>query len=120
MAGVTNDPGLTAAAVAGLTAALGAPAVPAVDWILPAFSEDFGSFQNEVPGVFFFLGVSNAAKGTAGMPHAPTYVADEGAIAFGTRAMATVLVDRLSMGVASPQRGRVDRWIATQAGGDEE
>ena len=69
--------------------------MPTVDGILPAFSEDFGSFQNEVPGVFFFLGVSNAAKGTVGMPHSPGLVADEGGIAFGTRAMATVLFDRL-------------------------
>ncbi len=96
IAGVTNDSGLTAAAVANLTAALGPAAVPTVRDIFPAFSEDFGSFQDEVPGVFFFLGVSNAAKGIAGMPHSPAYVADEGAIAFGARAMAVVLLDRLT------------------------
>lgn len=95
IAGVTNDVPLTAAAVASLTAALGPAAVQTVQSILPAFSEDFGSFQDEVPGVFFFLGVSNAAKGTVGMPHSPAYVADDGAIAFGARAMAAVLLGRM-------------------------
>jgi metal-dependent amidase/aminoacylase/carboxypeptidase family protein len=49
-------------------------------------------FQEQVPGAFFYLGVSNTAKGTAGMPHSPNYVADEGAIVFGARAMAAVLI----------------------------
>jgi amidohydrolase len=96
--GVTNDPELTARATARLVALLGPEAVPTVEGILPAFSEDFGAFQDEAPGVFFFLGVSNAAEGIVGMPHTPGYVADEGALAFGTRAMAAVLLDRLSRG----------------------
>lgn len=100
IAGVSNDTALTASAVAALSAALGPTAVQQVQNLLPAFSEDFGSFQDEVPGVFFFLGVSNAEKGHVGMPHSPNYVADDAAIAFGARAMAAVLLDRL--GRASP------------------
>ncbi len=100
IAGVTNDAALTASAIAALGAALGPAAVQQVQDLLPAFSEDFGSFQDEVPGVFFFLGVSNAAKGYIGMPHSANYVADDAAITFGARAMATVLLDR--MGRASP------------------
>jgi amidohydrolase len=95
IAGVTNDQGLTANAVASLTAALGGTAVQTFRDLLPAFSEDFGSWQDEIPGVFFFLGVSNASKGHVGMPHSPNYVADDAAIVFGARAMATVVLDRI-------------------------
>jgi amidohydrolase len=94
-AGVMNEPGLTARAVAALTTTVGAAAVLTSPIAPPAFSEDFGSFQDQVPGVYFFLGVSNAAKGYVGMPHSPNYVADDDAIAFGARAMAAVLLDRM-------------------------
>ncbi|MBK8247698.1 MAG: amidohydrolase [Gemmatimonadetes bacterium] len=96
VAGVTNDSTLTTRATAAIRARLGADAVRAVTGIVPAFSEDFGSFQERVPGVFYFLGVSNSARGWVGMPHSPGYVADEGAIAVGARAMAAVLLDRLA------------------------
>jgi len=96
MAGVTNDADLTTLATAALVRAFGEAAVPLLRNIAPAFSEDFGSFQDEVPGVFFFLGVSNAAKGIAGMPHSPDFDVDEDAMAFGTRAMATVILDRIA------------------------
>ena len=65
--------------------------------VIPAFSEDFGSFQERVPGVFYFLGVANPAKGWVGMPHTPDYVADEAAMLVGARAMAAVILDRLGV-----------------------
>jgi metal-dependent amidase/aminoacylase/carboxypeptidase family protein len=95
IAGVTNDVALTARANAAMRSALGVGSVIDITDIFPAFSEDFGSFQQRVPGVFYFLGVSNAAKGTVGMPHTPEYVADEGAMLVGARAMASVMLDRL-------------------------
>ena len=64
--------------------------------VLPAFSEDFGSFQEQVPGVMYFLGVSNAERGWVGMPHTPDYVADDRAILIGARAMTAVLLERRS------------------------
>jgi metal-dependent amidase/aminoacylase/carboxypeptidase family protein len=94
--GVINDVELTTAAIASLKSAFGAVAVQPLPGISPVFSEDFGSFQLEVPGVFFFLGVSNPAKGFVGMPHSPGYAADDDAIAFGARAMAAVILERLS------------------------
>lgn len=96
IAGVTNDSALVRRGDAAIRRLLGDSAVTRVTTVLPAFSEDFGSFQVEVPGVMYFLGVSNAAKGTVGMPHAPNYVADEGAILVGARAMTAVLLDRLA------------------------
>jgi metal-dependent amidase/aminoacylase/carboxypeptidase family protein len=101
IAGVDNDSSLTTSASASVRAALGPDAVVPVEAVLPAFSEDFGSFQTQVPGVFFFLGVANEAKGWNGMPHSPGYVADEAAIPVATRAMASVVLDRLGRGTGS-------------------
>ncbi|MCC7054267.1 MAG: amidohydrolase [Gemmatimonadaceae bacterium] len=95
MAGVTNDSALTPRAVAALGRELGGAATLEVNQIIPAFSEDFGAFTEQVPGTYFFLGVSSSANGTVGMPHTPGYVADEGAIQVGARAMAAVILDRL-------------------------
>ena len=43
-------------------------------------------------------GVSNPTAGTVGMPHTDAYVADDGAILVGVRAMSAVLLDRLGAG----------------------
>ena len=74
---------------------LGDEAVATTGIVIPAFSEDFGSFQEVVPGVMFFLGVSNPEKGWVGMPHSPDYVADEESIFVGARSMVAVLLDFL-------------------------
>ena len=95
VAGVKNAPAVVDRAVAVARAVLGEPAVRLIETMVPAFSEDFGSFQARVPGALFFLGVSNPAKNTAGMPHSPDYVADDGAIAVGVRVMTAVLIDAL-------------------------
>lgn len=98
IAGVENDPRLVERATAAAGAIVGAENVVPLNVVIPAFSEDFGSFQAEVPGVMFFLGVSNPEKGWVGMPHSPGYVADEEAIFVGARAMAAVLLDALAAG----------------------
>jgi metal-dependent amidase/aminoacylase/carboxypeptidase family protein len=95
IAGVTNDPALVKHATAAIESVLGAGSVQILEAVIPAFSEDFGSFQALVPGVMFFLGVSNPEKGIVGMPHTPNYVADEEAIFVGARSMAAVLLDFL-------------------------
>jgi len=96
VAGVHNDEALTARANESIRSALGEGVVVPITGIIPAFSEDFGTFQDEALGVFWFLGVSNAAKGSIGMPHSPGYVADEGSILVGARAMTAVILDRLA------------------------
>jgi amidohydrolase len=95
IAGVTNDPALVARASAAVESVLGAGSVTTLEQLVPAFSEDFGSFQQKVPGVMFFLGVSNPDQGIVGMPHSPGYAADDEAIFTGARAMAAVLLDFL-------------------------
>lgn len=94
--GVTNDTALMERGNTAIRAGLGQETVVTVPVAPPAFSEDFGFFQDVVPGVFWFLGVSNPAKGTVGMPHSPNYVADEGAILVAARAMTAVMLDRLT------------------------
>lgn len=95
IAGVTNDPELVKRAAAAVESVLGPGSVTMLQQVVPAFSEDFGSFQALVPGVMFFLGVSNPEKGIVGMPHSPGYAADEESIFVGARAMAAVLLDFL-------------------------
>lgn len=95
IAGVTNDSALVARGDASLRRLLGEGAVVPVGVVSPLFSEDFGSFQAEIPGVMYLLGVSNQARGWVGMPHSPGYVADEAAIGIGARALTAVLLDRL-------------------------
>jgi amidohydrolase len=94
--GVINDAALVERSNAVIRAALGGEAVVTVPVAPPVFSEDYGFFTEQVPGVFWFLGVSNPAKGTVGMPHSPGYVADEGAILVAARAMTAVMLERLS------------------------
>ncbi|MEO8634384.1 MAG: M20 family metallopeptidase [Gemmatimonadales bacterium] len=95
IAGVTNDSTLVTQGDAALRRVLGDTAVVSVGVVSPVFSEDFGSFQAEVPGVMYLLGVSNRARGWVGMPHSPSYMADESAITIGARALTAVLLDRL-------------------------
>ena len=96
IAGVTNDDELTKSAVESVGSVVGSDSVVSLTTLVPAFSEDFGSFQQQVPGVMFFLGVSNSEKGIVGMPHSPGYVADEESIFVGAKAMAAVILDRLT------------------------
>lgn len=95
IAGATNDSARTATAAVAVRSVLGAPALATVTGITSGYSEDFGSFQEQIPGVFFFLGVANEARGWNGLPHHPNHVADEHAIGVGALAMAAVIVDRL-------------------------
>ena len=96
MEGVINDAALMDRANAGIEALTPEITIRTVRGAVPAFSEDFGSFQALVPGVMYFLGVSNPETGTVGMPHTPDYVADDAAILVGTRAMLAAMMERLT------------------------
>jgi metal-dependent amidase/aminoacylase/carboxypeptidase family protein len=92
---VMNDPALVEQTNRVITIVQGPDALSPIEGVTPFFSEDFSHFQNEVPGVLYFLGVSNTEKGTMGLPHHPAFVPDEGAIVFGASTMASVLWDYL-------------------------
>ncbi len=97
-AGVTNDAALYASATRDLVAVVGKDAFVELNAPPAGFSEDFGEYQKLVPGVFFFLGLSNAARGVNAMPHSAGFDVDEAGIAFGIRAMAAVVIGRLAGG----------------------
>jgi amidohydrolase len=86
---VDNDAVLTAFAVKSFARALGPNNVVEGEPITA--SEDFAFFQQEVPGVFFFLGVANTAEGWTDYVHTPTFRPDERAILTGVKAAATLL-----------------------------
>jgi amidohydrolase len=88
---VDNDTALTGFAVQSLARSLGAEHVLEVPPIMAA--EDFAYFQQEVPGVYFFLGVANAAEGWTDYVHTPTFRPDESAIVTGVTAAASLLAD---------------------------
>jgi len=88
---VNNDEQLTSFATSSLARSLGPGNVLEVPPIMAA--EDFAYFQQRVPGVYFFLGVANAAEGWTDYVHTPTFRPDEAAIVTGVTAAASLLAD---------------------------
>jgi amidohydrolase len=103
---VHNDPALTARMTPSLrrVAAGGFDPNAAVS----TTSEDFSAYQQKVPGLFFFLGVTpkGTDPATAAANHSPRFFVDENALMTGVRALASLAADYLSTGSASPPRGR--------------
>ncbi len=62
-------------------------------------SEDFSFFQEKIPGLYFYLGVTPDGTDPATAPtnHSPQFFADEGALPVGVRAMTHLAVDYLTM-----------------------
>ena len=96
MEGVNNDALLVEQSNVGIQTLNPEINIQEVQGAVPAFSEDFGSFQVQVPGVMYFLGVSNPETGTVGMPHSPDYVADDASILIGTRTMMAAMLVQLT------------------------
>jgi amidohydrolase len=90
-----NDPALTARMAGTLerlvgdsNAVLGTPTTTA---------EDFSRFQQKIPGLFVFLGVTPASANPKSAPanHSPKFVVDERALPIGTRTLVHLAVDYL-------------------------
>jgi amidohydrolase len=58
-------------------------------------SEDFSFFANDVPGFFYRLGQVKPGT-TSGDHHTPTFLADDGSIPVGVKAMSYILFDYLA------------------------
>jgi amidohydrolase len=90
----TNDPALTERMVPTLQRVAGAG--KAIVGPLTGTAEDFSYFQQQVPGLFFFLGVTPAGQeATAAANHSPLFFADESALPVGVRALANLTADYL-------------------------
>jgi amidohydrolase len=62
-------------------------------------AEDFSYFQQEVPGLFYFVGVTprDQDMAAAAPNHSPRFFIDESGLTQGTRSLAALAVDFLSM-----------------------
>jgi amidohydrolase len=98
-----NHAALTARMIPTLERVLGREAVRVIEpW---SASEDFSYFANAVPGLFFNLGVQRPGTRSGGH-HTPTFMADDGAIPAGMRAMSALVLDYLSGGAIAAGGGR--------------
>jgi amidohydrolase len=92
-----NDPALTERMVPTLKRVAGADRVKVGP--LTGTAEDFSFFQQKVPGMFFFLGVTPKDQDpkTAPQNHSPLFFADESALPVGVRTLANLAIDYLYM-----------------------
>ncbi len=88
-----NDPDLTERMVPTLVRVLGRESVH----LTPprTVSEDFSLYQQQVPGLFFFLHITpkDADPAAAAPNHSPRFYADEAALKTGVRALANLALD---------------------------
>lgn len=95
---MVNDPQLTAAMLPSLEKVVGKQNLVESDLITGA--EDFAFFAQEVPGFYFFLGVTPQgidAKTTPGN-HSPLFDSDEKALRIGVQSMLQLTLDYLMKG----------------------
>jgi amidohydrolase len=92
-----NDTALTERMRPTLERAAGKPLVTPP---LVPVSEDFAEYQQKIPGLFFFLGVTPEGEDPATAPrnHSPRFFADEAALPVGVRAMTMLAIEFLREG----------------------
>lgn len=91
-----NDPTLTETAIPALQTAAGKDKVMVVPKVTGA--EDFSFFANEIPGFYYFLGVTpkGTDPATAASNHSPRFYVDESALKVGTQAITQLTLDYLA------------------------
>ena len=96
-----NDSTLTARMLPTLQRVVGVEKVNIAPLMTTA--EDFSFYQERVPGLYFFLGVTPAGQDPAKAPtnHSPLFFADEGALPIGVRLISGLAVDYLGTGRAA-------------------
>jgi amidohydrolase len=90
-----NDPALTERMLPALRRAAGDNGLRQHQRVMVA--EDFSYFQQQVPGLFFFLGITprDQDMAQAASNHSPRFYIDEPALTTGVRAMTAVALDFL-------------------------
>lgn len=91
-----NDPALTERMAPTLARTAGKDGVnPTIPPVTGA--EDFPAFTQEIPGLYYFLGVSPEGQDLNTVPrnHSPYFFADEAALPTGVRSMANLALDFL-------------------------
>ncbi len=92
-----NTPSLTEFVLPRFNATAGPDNVR--EMVLITGAEDFSFFSQEVPGFYYFLGVTPSDQNPATAPsnHSPRFYVDESALAIGTQAMTLLAVDYLQL-----------------------
>ena len=92
-----NNIALTEKMVPSLQRAAGAANVNEINAVTG--SEDFGFFQQNVPGLFFFVGAMPADQDPSKVPahHTPDFMIDERGMLVGLKAMLNVTLDFMNM-----------------------
>lgn len=104
-----NDPELTAAMLPTLRRVTADFPDGRVEEVLPRTgAEDFSFFAQEVPGLYFWLGIRSrgVALEDAAPNHSPRFTVDEAALPLGVRAMAGLAADFLTARAAADRGGR--------------
>lgn len=93
---VVNDPPLVEAMLPTLARVAGREHLRERSMVLGA--EDFAYYQQQIPGMFFYLGIVPPEVPLAEAPsnHSPRFFADERALTLGVRAMTNLAVDYLT------------------------
>ena len=91
-----NDPTLTAQMTPTLRRVAGADKVGSAE--AKTTAEDFSRYQERIPGLFFFLGITppGVDPRSAAPNHSPRFFVDEAALPVGVRALAHLAVDYLT------------------------
>jgi amidohydrolase len=99
-----NDVALTERMVASLQKAAGAENVVRVNAVTGA--EDFGFFQQQVPGFYFFVGAMPPNQDAATVPahHTPDFMIDERGMLPGLKAMLQLTLDYMFVPQVTPQK----------------
>ncbi|NOS93076.1 MAG: M20/M25/M40 family metallo-hydrolase [Cyclobacteriaceae bacterium] len=92
---IDNDPKLTTLAINTLNNVYGQGTVTVDYGQVPFSNDDFSYFQQQIPGVYFFLGGSNFEKGMIAMIHAPNFMVDEECIRTAVKKFSTLIFERL-------------------------
>ena len=92
---VLNNASLTRFAIRPLQRSRRVGAVSPAFGQAPFFNDDFAFFQQKIPGVYFFLGGSNAEKGLIAMNHAPDFQVDEESIRVAVSSFSSLIIARL-------------------------
>jgi amidohydrolase len=99
-----NDIALTEQMVPSLRKAAGAENVTEINAVTG--SEDFGVFQQTVPGLFFFVGAMPPDQDPGKVPshHTPDFMIDERGMLIGLKAMLNVTLDYMYSRTAMPAK----------------
>jgi amidohydrolase len=92
---VINDRGLTERSLASFEKVVGKDNVRTIS--LQTTAEDFSYYGQDIPSLFFWVGVTPADRDAATAPfnHSPLFYVDEASLPVATRAMLTVALDYL-------------------------